>query len=459
MSPSTTPNIIVLLSDEHDAHATGCYGHDIVRTPNLDRLAAEGTRYEHAYCNSPMCVPSRLSMQSGAYVHQVGGWDNGVILGREFRTWGHHLQEAGYECVLSGRTHFNGPDRLLGYDRRLSDDIPGWITHDGQPPGRTAEWRRGSNSHVSTAGPGIHHHTTKDRSVTDEVVEFLHERAAQPERQPFLLHVGYMHPHFPLIAPEEFLSWYDLDEVPLPPTRHEPLEQQHPVVAHLRRAMNNDEPLTDDLQRLATACYWALISHLDHQVGRVLEAIDSSPLREDTVVIYTSDHGEMAGHHGIWQKQIFYEPAVHVPLIVRRPGQVGGETVDRQVSLIDLLPTLRDAAGLSRDSALPGRSLFEDVGERAVVSEYHAQGMLEGGFMIKRGRYKYCYYVGDKSQLFDVEDDPLECRDLARTPEYTAVKDDLDRELRAVLDPEAVNRRAHDDQRARTADRSGACSR
>ncbi|NED98879.1 sulfatase-like hydrolase/transferase [Phytoactinopolyspora halotolerans] len=465
------PNIVVVLSDEHAAAASGCYGHPVVQTPNLDRLAAEGTLYENAYCPSPMCVPSRLSMLSGRHVHDIGAWDNGVLPGAGFRSWGHHLRAAGYETVLAGRTHFNGPDRLLGFDRRLTDDLDFWITHDGRPPRRVPEWRRGSNSHVTEVGAAEHVHTRHDVNATDAAVEYLRGRARRPGDRPFLLYVGYMHPHFPLVAPPEFLAAYDPATVELPPTWDESVQAQHPVIAQVRRAFRNDEPPGPDLQREATACYWALISHLDHQVGRLLDEVDGSSLRDRTVVIYTSDHGEMAGHHGIWQKQVFYEPAVKVPLIVRTPGDLHEEPrrrrVTADVSLIDLLPTLRDLAGLSPEPSLPGRSLLSlPEGSRAtrpVLSQYHAQGMVDGGFMLKLGRYKYCYYVHHPPQLFDVVNDPLERVDLAGDPDYAAAVGQLDAELRRVVDPETTDRRAKEDQRRRatgSADlTSPACSR
>jgi choline-sulfatase len=284
-----------------------------------------------------MCVPSRLSLMAGQYVHQIGAWDNGVIPRPSFRTWGHHLREAGYTSVIAGRTHFNGPDRLLGFDRRLTDDL--------------------------------------DFSL-------------------------------------------------------------------LRHGFRNDEPLTQEELREATVCYWALVSHLDHQIGRLLAAVP-----DDTVVIYTSDHGEMAGHHGIWQKQCFYEPAVRIPLLLRHPSVQPGRNHDH-VSLVDVLPTLRDIAGLTPDPALPGRTLLDPV-DRPVLSEYHAQGMVDGGFMLKSGPWKYCYYgAAQRPQVFNVDTDPLELHDLS-TDEALVAK--LDSELRSILDPDRIDVLAKSDQAERLA--------
>jgi arylsulfatase A-like enzyme len=236
-------------------------------------------------------------------------------------------------------------------------------------------------------------------ATTDHALDYLRERTAAPGDAPFLLYVGYMHPHFPLVAPPEFAAWYDPARVTPPPTWQDPPQQQHPVIARLRHGFHNDEPLSPEQVRRATASYWALVSHLDFQVGRLLAAIDGSPMRENIVVVYTSDHGEMAGHHGIWQKQCFYEPAVRVPLLLRLPEHRDGRRVPARVpgdvSLVDLLPTLRDVAGLPVDPELPGRSLCgPDLPPRPAFAEYHAQGMIDGGFMLTRGRYKYCATSG-----------------------------------------------------------------
>ena len=263
-----------------------------------------------------------------------------------------------------------------------------------------------------------------------------------------------MHPHFPLIAPPEFYSLYDSDTLELPATWNEPLESQHPIIQHHRWAWRNDIPPPEAVVRCALAAYYALVSSLDAQIGRILEAIDTPPLREDTVVIYTSDHGEMAGHHGIWQKQCFYEPAVKVPLMLRLPS---GETerVTQNVSLIDVLPTLLEIADLETPSDLPGDSLTEiarhqaDETTRTVFSEYHHMGMLNAGFMLKRGDYKLCHYVGSEPQLFNVGVDPLENDDLAPKSEYATIRNEMEVALRGIVDPELEDAWAKENQRKR----------
>jgi choline-sulfatase len=452
--------VLVIVSDEHAAGAAGCYGHPAVRTPRLDRLAGSGTVFDNAYCNSPICVPSRLSLLSGRYPHQIGAWDNGVVPDSRFVTWGHYLEEAGYETVLDGRTHFNGEERLHGFGRRLLDDWDGW-RHEGKPPLRTPESRRASNSHVSECGPGEHRSDAFDAAVVEHGRHFLEDKAADAARgesgQPWLLYCGFIRPHFPLIAPPEYFERYSPERVTLPPTWDEALAGQHPVIQQLRRAFRNDEPISEALARRATASYWALVSALDHNVGQLLDVVDSTSLRETTVVVYTSDHGEMAGHHGVWQKSCFYEPSVRVPLILRVPPawSQGADTPARvveNVSLVDVLPTLLDVAGCAVPDHLPGESLLA-AGQRRrpIFSEYHAQGMLAGGFMLKQENYKYCHYVGSASQLFDTRADPLEVQDLIDEPSCAGRVAELHAALEAIGSPPAIDETARREQAERHA--------
>ena len=447
-------NIVFLFSDEHTGTVMGNSGHPFVRTPHLDRFAEHCYTYDNAYCNYPICTPSRLSMLTGRYPHQIEAWDLGAVLDRKHKTWGDYLTQAGYETALCGRTHFNGTDRLLGFSKRLLDDLPRWRHTKGTPPRRTPDDRRGSNSHVAECGPGDHEHTRYDKKVADLAVDYLHKKAASQSEEPFLLYCGFMHPHFPLIAPPEFLTWYIPDTLELPDTWNEPLESQHPIIQHHRWAWRNDIPPPEETVRCALACYYALVSALDAQIGRILEAIDTSSLRENTVVIYTSDHGEMAGSHGIWQKQCFYEAAVKVPLMLRLPSGESGR-IAQNVSLIDVLPTILEIAGLEKPSDLPGESLLQiaqhqqDETTRTVFSEYHDRGLLNAGYMLKQGDYKLCHYVGSHPQIFNVDIDPLENDDLALNPEYASIRSTLEDTLHTIIDPELVDARAKANQQKR----------
>ena len=439
------PNILVIMSDEHDPAVMGNSGHPLVQTPNLDRLAAAGTVFDSAYCNSPICVPSRMAFFTGNYCHRIGVWDLGSPLRADTPTFGHYFTAAGYDTVLCGRTHMAGDDRLHGFGTRLFDDMDAWRSR--QAPRRTPEARRGSNSHVTECGPGPGAWYDYDTTVADLSVRFLNSKAAQPSVRPWLLYSGLMYPHFPLTCPPRYYRRYDPAAVTPADLRGETLEDQHPAIRHLRYFFRNDEIVPEPVQRRALASYYGLVTLVDDLVGRMLAAIDDSPLRDNTVVLYVSDHGEMAGQHGIWQKQCFYEASVRVPMILRTPRGAAGQRIGTNVSLADVLPTLLDVAGIEMPSGLPGTSLARAQpgargDDRVVFSEYHAQGMLEGGFMIKRGDWKYNYYVGHEPQLFDLRTDPGEFTDLAADPRHAPVRASLHRDLLDIADPEQVSEQA-----------------
>ncbi len=444
------PNILLIMSDEHDPAVTGCYGHPHVQTPHLDRLASEGTAFDNAYTACPICVPARMSFMTGQYVHQIGTWDNGSPLSASIPTMGNYLEAAGYETVVCGRTHFVGPERLHGFGKRLMDDAEKWKHKRMVAPSRTPDARRGNNSHVTECGPGEHWHNDYDRTVADLSERFLKSRAQRAHR-PFLLYTGFINPHFPLLCPQAYFDRYYPDRVTLPHTRTEPREIQHPAIQQLRYWLRNEDPLDDAIATTATAAYYGLVSFTDHLIGRLIDVVDNSSLRHNTVVIYVSDHGEMAGHHGLWQKQCFYEHAVRVPMIIRHPHATGGQRIAAGTTLIDILPTLLDIAG-HEPAPLPGSSLLPAVlghafPDRPIFSEYHALGSTTGGFMIKKGDWKYIHYVGLLDQLFNVTNDPDEIENRADDPTCAHVLADLRTDLFNIVTPREIDQRAKANQK------------
>jgi len=409
---SDRPNILVIVSDEHAPHEMGCDGHRQVQTPALDTLADEGLTFDNAYCNSPICTPSR-----NAYCHEIGAWDLECPLPADAPTWGHHLGKAGYETVLCGRTHWHGPDRLHGFERRLLDDLPQWRRDTYRPPSRSADWRRHSRSHVTECGPGSHPWHHYDRLAARLAEQFIRQKAHRGGDRPWLLHTGLILPHFPLIAPPELLALYDPDDVALPATFNEPLDRQHPAIQQLRRGWRNDEPLPDATQRLATACYDALVTQVDRLVGAMVEALRETGQLDDTVVIYTSDHGEMLGDHGTYQKWLPYDSSPKIPMIAHWPGRItAGERADRFVDLNDLLPTLLDAAGvpLPEEYDYPGESLLTEDGGKDrnhQFIEYSAGNRRWVSLRNERCKYNYFYAEGSE-ELSDLQNDPEETRNL-----------------------------------------------
>jgi choline-sulfatase len=446
------PNVLIIMSDEHNPRFTGCYGHPVVRTPNLDRLAGEGVQFDNAYCNSPMCGPSRMSFLTGMYAHRISAWDNGSVVKSEIPTFANYFEAAGYDTTLCGRMHMIGGNRLHGFGSRLYEDMEDWMS-TSQLANRTPEARRGSNSHVTECGPGTGSWQEYDRHVADLSKRFVETKAAAQEDSPWLLVSGFMFPHFPLIAPEQFYSMYDPEQIELPELEGETLESQHEVIRHLRYCFRNDQPIPPEVERKALASYYALISLMDYHAGQLIDVINNSRLRDNTIIIYLSDHGEMAGRHGIWQKQCFYEDSVKIPMIIRMPGGQAGKRVAENVSLVDIAPTIMKLCGIALPDHLDGSCIVDREGdvpsklqERTIFSEYHAQGMLTGGFMVKKGEFKLNYYVGHPPELYNVKDDPGERADLSRNSSYQSKVAEMQGELLAVANPEAVDATARKQQ-------------
>jgi choline-sulfatase len=288
-------------------------------------------------------------------------------------------------------------------------------------------------------------------------VEAGRHHKIDPSNEPWMMTVGFTYPHFPHIIPQRYASLYDSTTLPLSPTRDQPAEDQHPAIKELRRAFCNLETVSDEVQRESLRCHLGSVSFIDEKIGELLEHIDGSPLKENTVVIYTSDHGEMAGAHGIWQRQCFYEDSIRVPLLIRPPvgaDSKPGTTVQTPVSLVDVAPTLLTLADTPVPPAMAGTDLLHidssEGHDRPVFSEYHAQGSLSGYYMIKQGNLKYNHYVDGKPELFDLSSDPEELRNLVGEPAYADDEAGLHRELlRTVGDPKKVDREAKEDQIAR----------
>src|SRR5438552_9713241 len=453
-------NLLFILSDEHSRRVLGCYGHTMIRTPNLDRLAARGVRFTDAYCNSPICVPSRAALATGRYVHNIRFWDNAIPYDGSVPSWHRRVREAGHEVTAIGKLHFRSADDDNGFTEEVMPlhvvegigDPLGWL-RDPLPV------RKAALRLAKEAGPGNSNYQDYDERITAAGVDWLKARAAKRQGKPWVLFVSLVCPHFPLIARPEWYGLYPESEVPLP-ALYDPAERQpdHPYVAANRECQVFDKGFDPASLRRAIAAYFGLVSFIDHNVGRLMEALAATGLAAETRVLYSADHGDNLGTRGLWGKSNMYEEAAGVPMLLARPELLEGFVCREPVSLVDVFPTVTDCVGLQRhpdDRDLPGASLF-DVAKgvaprRTILSEYHAAGAATGAFMIRKGRFKYVYYAGMPPQLFDLDSDPLENRDLAREPGYRGLVEDCEHELRRVVDPDAADALAKADQRARIA--------
>ena len=450
-------NVLFIMSDEHSTKVLGAYGNKVVQTPNLDRLAQAGTLFESAYCNCPICVPSRASFATGRYVHQIGKWDNAIPYTGTPPSWGHRLHDTGHRCDSIGKLHYRGSEDPNGFDNEIlplhvldgQGDVQGMLRRP--PPTRAS-----TKQLAGDAGPGESTYLAYDAKIRDEAVTWLEHAAAEKPAKPWCLFVSMVCPHFPLVAPKRFFDLYPLDTLPLPRLRGPGEFPDHPVLRKLREVQDYEDHFRDEEHvRIAMAAYYGMVSYLDDNIGQVLATLASTGLDRDTLVIYTSDHGDNLGTRTFWGKSNMYEESAGVPLILRGPGVPQGHRVSTPVSLVDAYPTIIEAVGESApdDGGLPGRSWLgllhgEDAG-RTVLSEYHAVGSLTGIFMVRWDRYKYVHYEGYRPQLFDLQADPWETRDLALAPGHEAALAEGERRLRAICDPAAVTAQAFADQESR----------
>jgi choline-sulfatase len=455
MNPTNT---LIIVSDEHDPRYMGCSGHRFVKTPNLDRLAAGGTRFTRAWTPCPICVPARTSLATGRYVHEHGDWDNAIAYDGQPKGWGHRLQENGMRVESIGKLHYRNETDPTGFDRQhepmhIMDGI-GLLWGAVRDP---LPEKAGRSPLFDELGPGTSSYNRYDRRIADLAIDWLGARAARPDPKPWSLFLGFVAPHMPLMVPQRYLDLYPRESIPLPKLLPRDGHARHPWVERLASHWDHDAALgTDDRRRLAIACYLGLITYLDEQVGRVLDTLDRLGLADSTRVIYTTDHGDNLGTRGLWNKCVMYRESTAVPMIVSGPGVPAGRVCKTNVSLVDLYPTILEAMGLDAagdERDLPGRSLLSiaaaaDDAERIGFSEYHAVGATSGAFMLTRGRFKLHYYVGFRPELFDIEADPEETRNLAADPAYAQLVADLEAALRSLVDPEATDRRAKDDQNA-----------
>lgn len=457
----SSPNILLIVSDQHAQHASGCYGDPAGVTPELDRLAAGGVVFDNAYCPSPICGPSRMSMMTGLQPHENRCWLNGDILNSGTPTFAHALGAAGYTTALVGRMHFIGPDQTHGYDERaVGDHSANW---PGNPSFDHGELRGTSGpDRVSfeKAGAGINAYDLKDRDTAAAAADWLRaagKRRAAGDRQPFLLTVGFMLPHPPYVAdPDDF----DAMAGRVPPLRvpRGDQETEHPWVRDWRRERGIDDVGTAAVHR-ARQAYWGMVRRLDAHCGQVLAALDMAGLTDETVVIYVSDHGDHLGDRGLFWKHSFFDESVKVPFIMRWPGELAAGARRRHlISLTDLGAGLLDIAGgtwsgggtsflpIARDPDAPWAD--------EVVSEY-CQGVNDPwsaaaitlNRMIRRGRFKACYYHGQQMQLFDMESDPLEQTDLAGDPSYTSILKLMRARLLSDWDPDQIGRQIESRER------------
>jgi choline-sulfatase len=450
------PNLLFIMSDQHAQRVTGCYGDPVVETPHIDRLARNGVVFDNAYCPSPICLPSRMSALTGRHPSRQNCWTNTDYLASDIPTMAHALGAAGYRPILVGRMHALGPDQLHGYVRReIGDHSPNWIgipRHDMGDLARTNDPYRDS---VAKAGQGQSAYEVKDHDVAAAAIAILEEIAAARKsgnREPFALTVGLMLPHPPYVAGAQDYRRYD-GRVPPPAIPAPERDAEHPWIAWWRDNRAIRDVSGEEAGRARTA-YYALTHRMDALIGKILARLEALGLADNTLVAYTSDHGDHVGERGLWWKHTLYDESVKVPLVLSWPGHLPeGERRKAVVNLIDLGPTILEALDAPALPNADGRS-FLSVARDATApwidetfSEYCTDptpdwtgGRATRNRMIRLGPYKLNYYDGLSPQLFDLDADPLEKVDLAVSQDHAAVRQALTARLLADWDPAAIAR-------------------
>jgi len=438
--PRKQPNILLIISDEHNASVTGCYGNRIVRTPVLDKLAARGVTFDAAYTNSPLCVPCRLSVTACKYISRIGAWSNSCWLpSDDYPSIARAMTAAGYDSLLCGKMHYDRTRRYgfteiaaignrsfktgRGSRRRAGD-----LTPRPKISGRFNQFHPGDNSGV----------LTHDRKVTAGVVDFLARRTKAD--RPFFMIAGYLAPHFPLIVPQRYWTPYK-GKVPMPKIPPGHLQSLPRNYKHLRVGFQMVGVPAGTVRR-GRELYYGLTQWLDEEIGKVLAALNRSEQAGDTVVIYTTDHGENIGEHGLWWKNCMYDHAARVPLIVSWPRRwKGPQRRAGACSLVDLVQTIAELGAAKAPADWDGDSMLawlDDPDAKwkdLAVSEYFAHNIASGYAMLRSGRYKYVCHArpdasgGREHELYDLKADPGEFDNLAGDPKH---KDRI-RQMHAVL--------------------------
>ena len=458
------PNILVIQADQLAGPALPMYGNAIVRTPHLSRMADTGVTFRNAYCNNPVCGPSRGSMMTGQMSSTIGSYDNAGEYLSSHPTFAHYLRYLGYRTCLSGKMHFVGADQLHGFEERVTTDIypsdygwtPDWTQQEEPYSPSRMNMTNITQAGVCNRGLQIDY----DEEVCYQTVQKLYDYARDTDDRPFLLLASFTHPHNPFVTQQEYWDLYDHDTINMPSVPHIPVEERDPWSQRYYYTIRQDEhEVTDAHIRNSRHAYYGMISYLDALVGRILEALEQCGLTDTTYVFFISDHGEMLGERGMWFKFNPFEWSVRVPLIVTGPGVTKGRSETKGVSLLDLLPTFLDIAtdGDRPELAEPiaGLSLMGMLGgdsaSRAddVMMEYTGEGTYAPCLMLRKDGVKYVHCRTDPPMMFDLDTDPGELKNLAGDPAHAETAQRMAREIEARWDYDALEQAVLQSQKRR----------
>jgi choline-sulfatase len=447
-------NVLFIMSDQHQRMAAGCYGHPFVKTPNIDALAARGTRFTAGYSSSPVCVPARAAIATGKYIFETGYWDNCFAYDGAVRSWHHMLGDQGMGVTSIGKLHFRQEEDPFGFEEQINPmhildgvgDLRASVKRPMAPP--YSKWRG-----IERLGPGDSTYTNYDADITATTCDLIRAKAENAGDKPWVLFASLVCPHPPYCAPQAFYDLYPPADMPVPKLNAADTIL-HPWMHELQRTRNFNDFVDAEIRGRIIANYYGCVSYLDSNLGRIVDCLDECGLSDDTTIIYTSDHGENLGTRKIWGKMNMYEESAGIPMMVAGPGVPKDKVCNTPVTLVDIAPSVLEAVGLdgvAEAENLRGRSLIElanspDLMERAAFSEYYGPGADRAAFMIRMENFKYIHYVGYEPELFDLDRDPDELNDLHEHPGYKRVAERWEKVLRGILDPEDADERAYAEQ-------------
>ncbi|MEM7537870.1 MAG: choline-sulfatase [Chloroflexota bacterium] len=427
------PNILFIQTDQLTANALSFYGDPVCQTPALDKLAQEGVVFETAYCNFPLCGPSRASMMTGLLASKTGVFDNASEFAATLPTYAHYLRDVGYQTCLVGKMHFIGPDQLHGFEERLTSDIYpadfSWAANWANESGRDTNDSRA----VTVAGPATRTvQLDYDDEVTYKAVQKLYHLAQSDDNRPFFLQVSFTHPHEPYLCTREHWDRYEGVEIPMPVVGPRSAEEHDPHSARILAQFDLlDKTFDDDDIVRAKRGYYGSVSYIDDKVGELMTVLEATGMLENTVIIFTSDHGDMLGERGMWFKKTFFEHSMRIPLLIYAPKFFKPQQVTEFSSLVDLLPTFlsiaTDGTWQSTIEPLDGADLTayldkeSEYPTRPIYAEYLSETTPAPIFMIRRGPYKFVYCAADPDQLYDVVTDPHELNNLAQDESFREI--------------------------------------
>ncbi|MCG8510576.1 MAG: sulfatase-like hydrolase/transferase, partial [Rhodospirillales bacterium] len=438
----TKPNVLLIVTDHWSASLLGAAGHPAIQTPTLNQLCRNGVRFTNAYSECPVCIPARRTLMTGASCRAHGDRTFQPRLEMpDLPTLAQTFRDNGYQAYAVGKTHTYPQRDRIGFDDILFDDEGRTLygvtddyeifLGDAGYPGRQFDHGMSNNAYGYAAWH-LPEHVHATNWATREMARYVRRR--DPKR-PSFWYIGYRHPHPPLVPPQRFLDYYrdmELDE----PFVGDWARDTSRLPYHLQGVQARGIPYNEHQAREARRAFYALCTHIDHQIGSLIGSIREEGLLDNTIIMFTSDHGDMLGNHGMWAKQTFFEWSAGIPMVLmgtENDRRVGFNRIDdRLVGLRDVMPTLCGLAGIEVPETVEGLSMLGDARREHLYGEFGEVGHCSR--MIRSGDHKLIYYpVGNVFQLFDITNDPKEMNDLSASPDHAEILDKLTRLLIAEL--------------------------